>query len=147
MKKYLSPYFFSVLVGAVVVAFLTGWYAFAFTGPSLAPPGCTSGDPGCDAPLHVGPIGQNKQAGLNLGLGLTSAQNGLRIVNGKLLVENGNVGIGTIVPAEVLDVNGNIAVSGNTVIDSNTQFLGRIENRTSDPGGAAVGRIWLRTDL
>ena len=34
------------------------------------------------------------------------------------IISNGNVGIGTIGPAQKLDVNGAIAINGSTVIDS-----------------------------
>ena len=66
MKKYLSPYSFSVLVGAVVVALLTGWYAFAFTPPQDPPPTCDPGDVGCDAPVNVGGTLQHKQGTLQV---------------------------------------------------------------------------------
>ncbi|HZX49788.1 MAG TPA: hypothetical protein VFE94_01390 [Candidatus Paceibacterota bacterium] len=66
MKRYFSPYSFSVLVGAVVVALLTGWYAFAFTPPQDTPPTCNTGDPGCDAPVNVGGTLQHKQGTLQV---------------------------------------------------------------------------------
>ncbi len=53
----------------------------------------------------------------------------------------GYVGIGTIAPAEMLDIEGNIDLNGNQVKNM------VIENRTSDPASPAVGQIWIRTDL
>ena len=101
MKKYISPYSFSVLVGAVVVALLTGWYAFAFTGPSQIPPGCTSGQPGCDAPVNVGGTAQTKTGDLDITNGVNA------LLSADLLFVGGNV-----------DVAGNIADGGTTIYDS-----------------------------
>jgi hypothetical protein len=41
-----------------------------------------------------------------------------------------------------------IPIATNTVNFNNQQAANfRLENRTSDPGSPATGRIWLRTDL
>jgi hypothetical protein len=48
----------AVLFGTTVV--------FAWTGPLSTPPSCTSGNPGCDAPVNVGPTDQVKNAGLSV---------------------------------------------------------------------------------
>ncbi len=55
------------------------------------------------APLHVGALGQAKAGGLSL--------NSSGAVNG-LIVEKGNVGIGTVSPAGKLDVKGNTIITG-----------------------------------
>jgi len=80
----------AVLIGAVL--FSTGLQAFAFTQPSTSPPNADA-----YAPLNTGPSVQTKLGGLLLNMG--GAQNGL-------IVQFGNVGIGTVNPAYKLDVSG-----------------------------------------
>lgn len=68
----------------------------AWQEPNQTPPGCISGDPGCDAPLNIGPVGQTKTGGLILATDPT-------VTNG-LSVLNGNVGIGTSSPQSLLHI-------------------------------------------
>ena len=86
------------LIGAILAIGLSA--LAAFTEPSLAPPGCTPGTAGCDAPLNVGAAGQQKLGGLVLGVNcvLPGCTTGL-------IVQNGNVGIGTVSPGARLTVN------------------------------------------
>jgi len=67
----------------------------AWTAPLATPPNCTSGNPGCDAPVNIGPTGQSKQGGLILNT--VGMQNGL-------IVQSGNVGIGTTNPNEKIEI-------------------------------------------
>ena len=76
----------------------------AWTAPLANPPTCATGDPGCDAPLNAGPLIQPKSGALWLNT------NGLSPYG--LIVESGNVGIGTTGPLSKLDVNGHIRTSG-----------------------------------
>jgi len=41
-------------------------FLFAYTGPISSPPDCISGNPGCDAPINVGPLSQLKSGPLSL---------------------------------------------------------------------------------
>jgi len=91
-----------MLVGAVVVALLGGWYAFAFTPPVDSPPTCNAGDPGCDAPINVGGTLQHKQ-------GTLQVDNFRSYLDG---IFDGNVGIGIPLPLEKLEVDGNIRLGG-----------------------------------
>jgi hypothetical protein len=47
----------ALLAGSIV---LLGVTVSAWTGPLQSPPGCTSGNPGCDAPINVGAAAQIK---------------------------------------------------------------------------------------
>ena len=70
-------------------------YAFAaFVGPQESPPTCQTGDPGCDAPVHIGSANQVKPGGLSL--------NTLNVTANSAFL--GNVGIGTVSPFSKLDV-------------------------------------------
>lgn len=79
-----------------IVAFLVLGAGFlaanAFTAPTTTPP-----DGNVPAPLNTGSVGQEKAGGLILNTG--GAPNGL-------IVQFGNVGIGTVSPSEKLSVNG-----------------------------------------
>ncbi len=79
------------------LALLSAGAVLAWTGPLSAPPACTSGNPGCDAPLNVSGNAQAKTGGLLLNTG--GATNAL-------IIPSGNVGIGTVSPQTLLSVNG-----------------------------------------
>jgi len=80
-KKILINSFLPIFFGLIFVAAII----YAWTEPSQVPPGCTAGQPGCDAPLNVGPNYQTKIGPLVLNTG--GAPTGL-------IVQNGNVVIG-----------------------------------------------------
>ena len=102
-RPYLSQTAF--LVAGVLLA--TGIQAFAFTQPSASPP---SG--GLYAPLSAGAIAQAKAGGLILNTG--GAANGL-------IVQYGNVGIGTTTPGQALSVSGVIeSLSGGFAFPDGT---------------------------
>ncbi|MEK7480954.1 MAG: hypothetical protein AAB604_02525 [Patescibacteria group bacterium] len=118
-KKILEQFKLSygILLG---IALAIGLSVLAFTEPSQAPPGCTPGTAGCDAPLNVGAAGQQKLGGLVLGVNCV-----LPDCTTGLIVQNGNVGIGTVSPGAKLDVqggdinaSGKIKESGNALIPS-----------------------------
>ncbi len=87
----------TLTLGLIVISFLFVWYIFAFTEPTVAPPGGN-----VPAPLNVGPLGQSKEAGLILNTGGATIG---------LIVDKGNVGIGTPSPGEKLEVNGSVFVN------------------------------------
>lgn len=81
-------------IAVVIIVAADAFHAAAWTAPSVAP---TGGN--VDAPINVGSAGQFKAGGLVLNT--SGAANGL-------IVQSGNVGIGTVSPTQKLDVNGNI---------------------------------------
>lgn len=91
MQQLKSP---STIFSLLVVILLFSRLVLGFTEPSSSPP--SSNTP---APLHVGSQGQSKAGGLILNTG--GAANGL-------IVDQGNVGIGTQSPTQKLDVAGYI---------------------------------------
>jgi hypothetical protein len=54
MKKQQISNIISLGVGAAAILFLAVFYVYAFEPPTTAPPGCPSGSPGCDPPIHAG---------------------------------------------------------------------------------------------
>jgi hypothetical protein len=89
----------SLTFGVLVLLFAVGYHIIiAWTEPTVAPPGAN-----VPAPLNVGPVHQTRvgpltiQAGLLLNTG--NATTGL-------IVQHGNVGIGTVAPGARLDVQG-----------------------------------------
>lgn len=98
MKNLVSS-FIVILFAALIV----GGAVFAFTAPSLLPPGGNVA-----APLNVSGIGQTKLGGLTLNT--AGAFYGL-------LIDQGRVGIGTLSPGSELDVVGTIRGSDITCSD------------------------------
>ncbi|MEK7480952.1 MAG: hypothetical protein AAB604_02515 [Patescibacteria group bacterium] len=112
---------YGILIG---IALAIGLSVLAFTEPALAPPGCTPGTAGCDAPLNVGTVGQSKNGWLRttkffVGNPPTVSEQGagdglLRTTMGAILneggaatglvVSSGNVGIGVPLPSYKLDI-------------------------------------------
>lgn len=88
------------IASVTVLSFALSYFALAavWTGPSNNPP-----NPNVDPPLNVGSVGQSKAGGLILNTG--GAPLGL-------IVQKGDVGIGTAAPAAKLEVAGNVIFSG-----------------------------------
>ncbi len=97
MKKQISYKVVSLVFSILVVCFAIAFYAVAWDEPLQNPPGCTSRDPGCDAPINVGNVGQHKTGTLRVA-GLTA--------DGEthLAWDSGNVGIGTRSPGDKLHI-------------------------------------------
>lgn len=103
MKPHLSSP--STLLAFTLGAILfSSHFGFGFTEPSSIPP-----FDNVPAPLNVGAIGQSKAGGLILNTG--GAVNGL-------IVQLGNVGIGTQSPSQLLDVAGYIKGQSGLCIGS-----------------------------
>lgn len=113
--------FISSLLPILISLILIAAVIYAWTEPSQAPPTCPAGEPGCDAPLNVGPIGQIKEGGLRLNTG--GAANSLYLQGDPvlttkgLIVEYGNVGIGKTNPGYKLHVsNGDSYFENNAIV-------------------------------
>jgi len=92
-----SSYLVYSIITIVLSVFFTAGIIWAWTEPISAPPGGN-----VPAPLNTGVDGQAKAGGLLLATGSG-------ITNG-LIVQNGNVGIGTVSPDNKLEVNGSIEI-------------------------------------
>jgi trimeric autotransporter adhesin len=68
----------------------------AWTAPLANPAVCNTGDPGCDEPLNTGPLIQTKSGALWINTGTSPLG---------LIVENGNVGVGTTNPVARMEIN------------------------------------------
>lgn len=104
MQKQISPRVVSLVFGVLVLCFGITFYVIGWTEPTQSPPGCPAGQPGCDAPINVGPTGQVKIGGLALNTGADGIPSSDGATNG-LLVYDGNVGIGTTSPMTDLHIN------------------------------------------
>jgi len=142
MKKQISYKIVSLIFSVLVVCFAIAFYVIAWTEPTQAPPGCISGQPGCDAPINIGPTGQYKTGALRLG-GLT--------VNSEthLAMNSGNVGIGTTSPSTKLHVVGGIRVTGLTSCNTiDTDASGNLVCGTDETGaGGGITQLSQGTGI
>jgi len=97
----------------------------AWTEPTVAPPGGNIG-----APINTSNIGQSKSGGLVINTG--GAANGL-------IVQNGNVGIGTTSPSQKLDVVGNIRTNNQIRSDQYCDYNGGNCKSVTAMGGGLSG--------
>lgn len=107
------------ILGVISLAFGFNYALSAWTEPAAVPP---SGN--VDAPLNTGTAGQTKTGGLILGTNCVAP------CTVGLIIDKGNVGIGTSVPSEKLEVIGN--VKAVTFLNSSDERLkeniSKIEN-------------------
>jgi len=124
LKKQVSPKIVAIVFAVIVVCFAIAVYVSAWTEPSAVPPGAN-----VPAPLNVSSQAQTKVGGLLLNTG--GFPNGL-------IVDQGNVGIGTTTPGYKLDVNGdiNIPSTGFLRIGGSAGSSGQALTRT------ATGMTW-----
>lgn len=142
MSKYFGKisWWFSVVLIGIIFGLGVGLIR-AWTEPDQAPP---AGN--LPAPINIGSFGQAKQGGLILNTG--GAPNGL-------IVDKGNVGIGTPDPGQKLDVTGQIHATGDICTDAGggiclSQLAGLLPRATiiikvSNPDGA--GGPYLSGDI
>lgn len=90
----------SITFGVLVICFAFVNLASAWTAPTATPPGNNA-----PAPLNVGNVGQIKYGA---GLVLNALDNGAHMTNG-LLIPYGRVGIGTMSPDYMLEIEGTSA--------------------------------------
>jgi hypothetical protein len=84
-------FLFILVIGLTLGLSISFQSLFAdYTAPLHNPPTCLSGEPGCDAPLNIGSSPQNKMGTLQISNGL--------------IVQGGNVGIGTDNPNTKLNL-------------------------------------------
>ncbi len=134
LRQNIKIKIFQVLPVVVVGVSLVTGILYAWTEPTVAPPGNT-----VSAPLNVSSFGQLKSGTLSLG---------------NLWVPNGRVGIGTLSPGYPLDVVGQIRIADGTqgagkVLTSNASGVaswatgGGVSGITSvsGPGGSATGPV------
>ncbi len=132
MSKQISPKIVSLAFGVMVVVFAVGSYIFAvWQEPGSAPPADN-----VLPPLNVSYVAQEKVGGLILNTG--GATNGL-------IVDKGNVGIGTASPGAKLDISGNIKIADGTqgtdkVLTSDASGVARWKDPI--PPGSLMGMWW-----
>ncbi len=132
MKKQISSKTISLIFGILVICFAIVFYAFGWAEPQQAPPGCTSGQPGCDAPINVGATGQVKEGALGV-YGVFRAVGGADpAIEPGLVVNNGNVGIGTTEPQAKLHVAGTAGTDGIMFPDGTLQTTAGVRTYVSE---------------
>jgi len=106
------------VASALGISFSLGYFALAWTAPTAAPPGVN-----VSTPLNIGSTGQSKAGGLILNTG--GAANGL-------IVQSGNVGIGTSSPGGLLDINGAMIFRATTqpAVSSSNQAVIYLDSAT-----------------
>ena len=135
--------FTSSIIVILLAAFVVGGAVFAFTAPSAIPPGDN-----VDAPLNVGLNAQTKIGDLTISNGTAVLTADILDVSGTgtfnsggapngLIIEQGNVGIGTLSPGESLEVVGIISSTG---IPGGFKFPDGTIQTTSSVGGGGGAR-------
>ena len=110
LKKKVSSKIVALVFGIIVICFAVAVYVSAWTEPGATPPGSNVAPP-----LNVSGTGQSKAGGLIINTG--GAANGL-------IVDQGNVGIGTVTPSAKLEIDGVPGVDGIMFPDGTLQTSG-----------------------
>ncbi len=128
-----------MIIGIAFSVFFISFVVFAWTSPPGTPPTCPAGEPGCETPLHTGTAGQSKTGGLLLNTGGASTG---------LIVEHGNVGIGTTSPGAKLDVKGQFIRQISRVqgyandITNNGALVNRVLTFTKNRADTGIRVTW-----
>lgn len=126
--------FTGLLLGAFAISALADWSA-----PLSAPPTCTSGQPGCDAPLNVGGSAQAKSGAL--GLNETVSQ----ILTGSTLDVNGTASANKLL-AKYLQITGGTLAAGN-VLTSDANGNATWQTPTGGGSSSGVSQITAGTNI
>ena len=118
------------VLGATALSAIAAW-----TAPVSTPPNCTPGQPGCDAPIHVGASAQSKMGLLTLQSNLTDAF-GLSVINGIKIVDDGALAGANNGKVLTSDANGIGTWQNASVSAGGPVFITPV---TIDVGVAAVG--------
>lgn len=111
MKTKITQNIKAIILALILVAGV-GYASANWTAPTNTPPTCPTGSPGCDAPLHVGSIGQIKGGPLTLG------------------------GLGIIGDFKFLPLSGTPPTSGQVLMaDDSNLALGKVKWGTVSGGG------------
>jgi len=128
MKNKISSRTISLIFSVMVICLAISFNVFGWTEPTADPPGDN-----VSAPLNTSNVGQSKVGGLILNTGGTAISTGL-------IVDNGNVGIGTTGPEKLLHIHG---VSGSEFrLSHNAGYtpIGSVDLHTSSTGGLILIR-------
>lgn len=102
---------FACIISVLIISFSVGYFAFAWTEPSMSPPGGNA-----SPPINVSGITQTKTGTLQVPMVADPITPTYYIAPGGPVSASlyGKVGIGTDNPGAMLDVNGQIKISGGT---------------------------------
>jgi len=135
----------ALAVGVLAMAFLISFVVLAWTEPSSSPPTCPAGQPGCDAPLNIGPTAQTKTGDLTVKT--TFYGDDLRLGNWSVpggVTTAGDIDIKNLAGTTVIQLDGdtgNLTVAG-TISEGGTLLSNKY---LSIPAGSAQGDILIRT--
>ncbi len=109
-----------IIILALIIGLSVNYIFAAWTNPPANPPTCPDTTPGCNTPINQGLSPQIKQGGLIIKGLQQTGDSILSALNG-LIVENGNVGIGTLQPTQKLHVVGDAFIQGNILFPANVE--------------------------
>lgn len=115
----------ALILGVIILSLTLSYFVIAWTEPTAEPPA-----ENIKAPINVGTNSQAKEGGLVLGTNSTA------VPNYGLIVQHGNVGIGTGIttPAARLEVTGNI-IAADPINDNHVATQGWVLGQAVGRGG------------